>query len=189
MLRQTNCFHWLFYGKRQKCKDVGPNTRSPPPPPSRNCSFCKLLHTLYKTISVFRKDCALTLFQDFLACNRIGLSKLGISSGIDRHWNNLKINLCMAMAAYGHMWAIKENVFQDWKNLMLCLILILILLQTSANLGRIYMIVILSICLFILITHFFYKELRSGLSTQSFLAFCDFEYSKFLNSFLTFFVK
>ena len=33
----------------------------------------------------------------------------------------------------------------------------------------------------------FYKKHRSGLSTQSFLAFCDFEYSKFLNSFLTFF--
>ena len=35
----------------------------------------------------------------------------------------------------------------------------------------------------------FYKKLMSGLSTQSFLAFCDFEYSKFLNSLLTFFSK
>ena len=37
-------------------------------------------------------------------------------------------------------------------------------------------------------THFFYKKLRLGLSTQSFLAFRDFEYSKFLKSFLTFFL-
>ena len=29
----------------------------------------------------------------------------------------------------------------------------------------------------------FYKKLRSGLSTQSFLIFGDFEYSKFLNNF------
>ena len=36
-------------------------------------------------------------------------------------------------------------------------------------------------------TRFFCKKLRQSLSTQSFLAFCDFEYSKFLNSFLTFF--
>ena len=32
--------------------------------------------------------------------------------------------------------------------------------------------------------HIFYKKFRSGLSTQSSLAFDDFEYSKFLNSFL-----
>ena len=36
---------------------------------------------------------------------------------------------------------------------------------------------------------FFDKQLRSDLSTQSFFAFCDFEYSEFLNSFLTFFLK
>ena len=36
---------------------------------------------------------------------------------------------------------------------------------------------------------FFYKKLRSSVSTQSFLAFSDFEYSKFLDSFLTFFSK
>ena len=36
---------------------------------------------------------------------------------------------------------------------------------------------------------FFNKKLRSGLSTESFLAFCDFEYSKFLTSFLTFSLK
>ena len=35
-------------------------------------------------------------------------------------------------------------------------------------------------------THFFYKKLRSGPSTESFLASGDLEYSKFLNSFLTF---
>ena len=35
----------------------------------------------------------------------------------------------------------------------------------------------------------FYRKLRSDLSTQSFLAFCEFEYSKFLNSFLTLFLK
>ena len=35
----------------------------------------------------------------------------------------------------------------------------------------------------------FYKKLKSGLSTQSFLDFCNFEYSKFLNSFLIFFLK
>ena len=35
----------------------------------------------------------------------------------------------------------------------------------------------------------FYEKLRWGLSTKSFLAFCDFEYSKFLNSFLTFYLK
>ena len=29
----------------------------------------------------------------------------------------------------------------------------------------------------------FFKKLWSGLSTQSFLAFCDFEYSEFLNIF------
>ena len=34
-----------------------------------------------------------------------------------------------------------------------------------------------------------YKKLRSGLLKQSFLAFCDFEYSKFLDSFLTFFLQ
>ena len=34
----------------------------------------------------------------------------------------------------------------------------------------------------------FYKKLSSGLSTESFLAFCDFEYSKFISSFLTFFL-
>ena len=33
----------------------------------------------------------------------------------------------------------------------------------------------------------FYRKLRSGLSTESFLVFCDFEYEKFLNCFLTFF--
>ena len=37
------------------------------------------------------------------------------------------------------------------------------------------------------------KKLRLGLSTENFLAFCDFEcdfeYSKFLNSFSTFFSK
>ena len=38
-------------------------------------------------------------------------------------------------------------------------------------------------------THFFYKKLSSGLGTQSFLAFCDFEYSKFRNSFLTVFIN
>ena len=32
----------------------------------------------------------------------------------------------------------------------------------------------------------FYQKLRSGLSSESFLAFCNFEYSKFLNSSLTF---
>ena len=32
---------------------------------------------------------------------------------------------------------------------------------------------------------FFCKKLRSSLSTESFLAFCYFEYTKFLNSFLT----
>ena len=37
--------------------------------------------------------------------------------------------------------------------------------------------------------HIFYKKFRSGLTAESFLAFCDFEYSKFLNSFLTFFLK
>ena len=35
----------------------------------------------------------------------------------------------------------------------------------------------------------FYKKLRSGLRTESFLASLNFEYSKFLNSFLTFFYK
>ena len=35
----------------------------------------------------------------------------------------------------------------------------------------------------------FDKILRSGLCTQSFLAFCDFEYSNFLDSFSTFFSK
>ena len=35
----------------------------------------------------------------------------------------------------------------------------------------------------------FYKKLRSGPSTESFLAFGDLEYSKFLNSFLTIFLK
>ena len=35
-------------------------------------------------------------------------------------------------------------------------------------------------------THFFNKKLRSGPSTESFLAFGNLEYSKFLNSFLTF---
>ena len=35
----------------------------------------------------------------------------------------------------------------------------------------------------------FKKKLRSGLSTTSFLAFCDLEYSIFLNSFLIFFLK
>ena len=34
--------------------------------------------------------------------------------------------------------------------------------------------------------HTIYKKLRSGPSTESFLAFGDLEYSKFLNSFLTF---
>ena len=39
---------------------------------------------------------------------------------------------------------------------------------------------------FILWVHtVFYKKLRSGPSTESFLAFGDLEYSKFLNSFLT----
>ena len=38
-------------------------------------------------------------------------------------------------------------------------------------------------------THFFYKKLRSGPSTESFLASGDLEYSKFLNSFLTIFLK
>ena len=38
---------------------------------------------------------------------------------------------------------------------------------------------------FIDCTLFFYKKLRSDLSTESFLALCDFEYSKFLDSFLT----
>ena len=33
---------------------------------------------------------------------------------------------------------------------------------------------------------FFYKKLRSGPSTESFLAFGDLEYSEFLNSFLIF---
>ena len=33
---------------------------------------------------------------------------------------------------------------------------------------------------------FFYKKLRSGPSTECFLAFGDLEYLKFLNSFLTF---
>ena len=42
---------------------------------------------------------------------------------------------------------------------------------------------------FVEIDTFFDKKFRSGLSTQSFLAFYDFEYSKFLNSFLTFFSK
>ena len=32
-------------------------------------------------------------------------------------------------------------------------------------------------------THF-HEKARSGLSTESFLAFCDFKYSKFLNIFL-----
>ena len=36
-------------------------------------------------------------------------------------------------------------------------------------------------------THHFYKKLRSGLSTESILAFRNFEYSKFVSSFLTFF--
>ena len=36
------------------------------------------------------------------------------------------------------------------------------------------------------VVHNFYKKLRSGPSTESFLAFCDLEYSRFLNSFLTF---
>ena len=35
----------------------------------------------------------------------------------------------------------------------------------------------------------FNKKLRSGPSTESFLVFGDFEYSKFLNSFLAFFLK
>ena len=35
-------------------------------------------------------------------------------------------------------------------------------------------------------THFFYKKLRLGPSTENFLAFGDLEYLKFLNSFLTF---
>ena len=37
--------------------------------------------------------------------------------------------------------------------------------------------------------HTFYKKLRSGPNTESFLASGDFEYSKFLNSFLTIFLK
>ena len=35
----------------------------------------------------------------------------------------------------------------------------------------------------------FCKKLRSSLITGSFLASCDFEYSKFLNSFLTFYLQ
>ena len=42
----------------------------------------------------------------------------------------------------------------------------------------------ISLCIY-----FFRKKLRSGLSTESFLAFCDFDYSKFLNSLLTFLLK
>ena len=38
-------------------------------------------------------------------------------------------------------------------------------------------------------TLLFYKKLRSGLSTESFLSFYDFEYSEFLDSFLTCFLE
>ena len=37
------------------------------------------------------------------------------------------------------------------------------------------------------VVHTFYKKLRSGPSIESFLAFGDLEYSKFLNSFSTLF--
>ena len=38
-------------------------------------------------------------------------------------------------------------------------------------------------------THFLCKKLMSGHSTRSFVAFCDFMYSKFLDSFLKFFLE
>ena len=55
--------------------------------------------------------------------------------------------------------------------------------------GSMYIKVALFTTLVCFLTRFFYKRLRSGLSTESFLAFCDFENSKFLDSFFDIFLK